>query len=136
MRRRLLLVALVAFLAPVPVGAAVSPTIRLTISHVVSHCHVWVLGSKQLGASTTVTLRPGGRLVIRTDDPMDFDYVQTAGPRLLLGPKRTYAGQSRTIVFRRPGVYRLRVKNVQTPEERGLVTLGPTNTLTLKVIVK
>jgi len=41
-----------------------------------------------------------------------------------------------SIVFRKVGIYRLEVTNVQTPEERGLVTLGDTNTLTLTVVVK
>jgi len=36
----------------------------------------------------------------------------------------------------RPGLYRLTATNVQTPEERGLTTLGETNTLTLTVVVK
>ena len=67
---------------------------------------------------------------------MDFDYIQTGGPRLALGNRRTYAGTSRVIFFRKAGVYRLRVSNVQTPEERNLVTLGETNTLRLTVTVK
>lgn len=136
MRRRLLLVALVALLAPVPAGAVVSPTFRMTIAHVVKNCHIWTTSTKQLGATTRITVRPGARVVVRIDCPMDFDFLQTAGPRLQLGNRRTYGGQSRTIIFRRAGVYRLRATNVQTPEERGLVTLGPPNTLLLTIIVK
>lgn len=136
MRRRLLLIALVTLLAPAPVGAVVSPTFRLTIAHVFKNCHVWTTSSKHVGASTKVVLRRGQRLVIRVDCPMDFDFVQTAGPRLQLGGPRTYAGQSRTIVFRRAGVYRLQATNVQTPAERGLETLGPPNALTLLVVVR
>ena len=34
------------------------------------------------------------------------------------------------------GVDRLRATNVQTPEDRGLVTLGETNTLILVVVVR
>jgi hypothetical protein len=67
---------------------------------------------------------------------MDFDYAQRSGPKLALGNRRTFAGDSRVIVFRKVGIYRLEVTNVQTPEERGLVTLGDTNTLTLTVVVK
>lgn len=136
MRRRLLLVAVVALLAPVPAGAVVSPTFRLTIAHVVKNCHVWATASKQLGASTRIGLRRGERVVIRIDCPMDFDFVQTAGSRLQLGGRRIYGGQSRTILFRRAGVYRLRATNVQTPAERGLETLGPPNTLVLTIVVK
>ena len=67
---------------------------------------------------------------------MDFDFAQTKGPRLALGDARTYAGSARTITFRKAGVYRLTATNVQTPEERGLVTLGEANTLTLTVVVQ
>jgi hypothetical protein len=137
-RRRLALTTLVAVVAVVaPTGAAAaSPTIRLAIAHVAQHCHVWRTSRKTLGASAKITVPRGTRLVIRSDCPMDFDYAQTGGPKLALGDRRTFAGSSRTIVFRKVGVYRLTATNVQTPEERGLVTLGEPNTLTLTVVVK
>jgi hypothetical protein len=47
-----------------------------------------------------------------------------------------YTGASKTLVFRKRGTYRLTAKNVQTPEERGLQTLGPPNTLVLTVVVR
>jgi hypothetical protein len=137
MRRARLVVALAAAVTVVAAPAGASPTVRLTIAHVVQNCHVWrnAKGST-LGPSTKLTVVRGTRVVIRPDCPMDFDFTQTKGPKLALGDPRTYAGQSRTIVFRKTGTYRLTVKNVQTPEERGLVTLGATNTLTLTVVVK
>jgi hypothetical protein len=116
-------------------GAAASPTVRLVIAHVAEHCHVWKTSTKTLGASTKIVVRTGTRVVIRSDCPMDFDFKQTKGPRLALGDRRTYAGSGRVIVFRKAGLYRLTVTNVQTPEERGLVTLGDANTLTLTVVV-
>ncbi|MGZ8694407.1 MAG: cupredoxin domain-containing protein [Gaiellaceae bacterium] len=136
--RRLALVALVAGLAlALPSGvAAVSPTVRLTIMHLVQNCHVWRNAKAVLGPNTKVTVKPGTRLVLRSDCPMDFDLAQTKGPKLALGDPRMYAGQSRTIVFRKAGTYRLTAKNVQTPEERGLQTLGPANTLVLTVVVR
>ena len=139
MTRRPLVTAVVAAALTVaaPTGAAaVSPTLRLTIAHVVRHCHVWRTSTKTLGATTKLVVRRGTRVVIRSNCPMDFDFAQTQGPKLALGNPRTFAGQSRTIVFRMRGLYRLTVTNVQTPEERGLVTLGETNTLTLTVVVK
>lgn len=137
MRRRLSLLLLAAALSlAAPAGAAaVSPTVRLTIAHVVRHCHVWRTSTKTLGASAKITVPRGTRLVIRADCPMDFDFVQTRGPKLALGNRRTFAGSARVLVFRKAGVYRLVVTNVQTPEERGLVTLGDTNTLVLTVAV-
>jgi hypothetical protein len=139
MRRKPLLIALAASvlsLAAPAGGAVASPTVRLAIAHVVSHCHVWKTSTKLLGPSTRITVTRGTRVVIRSDCPMDFDFAQTKGPRLALGDPRTYAGSARTLTFRKVGVYRLTATNVQTPEERGLVTLGETNTLTLTVIVK
>ena len=137
-RRRLVLaLAVVVLFAATPEGGAVAATtVRLVISHVVSHCHVWRTSTKTLGASARLVVKPGTRLVIRSDCPMDFDFAQTKGPPLALGAPRTYAGTSRVIVFRKAGLYRLTATNAETPEERGLVTLGDTNTLTLTVVVR
>jgi hypothetical protein len=133
-----LAVAIAAAVVALPVGgaAAVSPTFRLTIIHTVSGCHIWKLGTKSLGASTKLVVKPGAQLKIRPSCPMDFDFVQVSGPRLALGAKRTYAGTVRTIVFRRPGTYKLTVTNVQTSVEKDLETLGPDNTLSLTVVVR
>jgi hypothetical protein len=132
-----LAVLVLALVGGAPAGGAVaSPTVRLVIAHVVQHCHVWRTPTKTLGASTRIVVRPGTRVVIRSDCPMDFDFAQTKGPRVALGNARTVAGTARTIVFRRAGVYAFTVTNVQTPEERGLVTLGATNTLRLTVVVR
>jgi hypothetical protein len=117
-------------------GAVASPTVRLAIAHVAAHCHVWRTSTKTLGPSTKITVSRGSKVVIRSDCPMDFDFAQTKGPRLPLGNARTYAGSTRTITFRKAGVYRLTATNVQTPEQRGLVVLGEANTLTLTVVVK
>ena len=132
-----LVVLAAALWVPTPAGAAaVSPTIRLTIAHVARHCHVWRTSTRTIGASAKIMVVRGTRLVIRSDCPMDFDYAQTRGPKLALGNPRTFTGTSRVIVFRKAGIYRLTATNVQTPEERGLVTLGEANTLTLTVVVK
>ena len=122
-------------LAAGPAGAA-APTLRLTILHVVSHCHVWATASlRELGASTTLSVKPGTRVVVRPDCPMDFVFVQTKGPKVALGDPLTHAGTQRVLVFRRAGLYVFKVKNVQTPEEVGLQVLGEANTLTLRVRV-
>ena len=107
-----------------------------TVDEQASACDDLFAGLHLLGPATTLTVKPGARLVIRSDCPMDFDFLQTKGPRLQLGNARTYAGSTRLITFRTVGTYRLTATNVQTPEERGLVTLGKANTLTLMVIVR
>lgn len=138
MRKLALVLAVAAAAVALPVGgaAAVSPTFRLTIIHTVSGCHIWKLGTKSLGASAKIVVKPGAQLKIRPNCPMDFDFVQVSGPRLPLGAPRTYAGTVRTIVFRKPGVYKLTATNVQSATEQGLETLGPDNTLALTVVVR
>jgi hypothetical protein len=115
-------------------GVAASPTFRLAIVHAVRGCHVWSAGSVSRPAAK-ISLKRGTRLEIRISCPMDFDFSQTAGPKLDLRAPRTFAGTTRTIVFRKAGVYKLTAKNVQTSEEMGLQTLGPDNVLTLTVVV-
>ena len=138
MRRVALALGVLAVVVAVPTGgaAAVSPTVRLTIVHVVSGCHVWKLGRKVLGPSTKLTVARGTRLEVRPSCPMDFDVRQVAGPRIALGGSRIYAGTARTLVFRKPGTYRFVAVNVQSSEERGLPTLGPDNRLSLTVVVR
>ncbi len=138
MRRRYLVPAVAALaLLAAPSGiAAPAKTVRLSIAHVVSNCHVWRTPAKLLGPTLKLTVARGDRVVIRPDCPMDFDLAQTKGPRLALGDPRVYTGTSRTLTFRKAGVYRLTASNVQTPEERGLTVLGGTNTLTLTVVVR
>jgi hypothetical protein len=124
-------------LVAIPLGtaAAASPTVRLSIMHTVHGCHVWMT-TKVLGPSTTITVKRGTRLEIRPLCPMDFDFAQVAGPRLVLGNPRTLRGSTRTVVFPRTGVYRLTARNVQSPADVGLQTLGADNVLTLTVVVR
>ena len=111
-------------------GAA--STVRLGIVHAMRGCHIWSSSKKP---AATVRIPVGGRVVIRTDCPMDFDFRQVAGPKLSLGEPRTQAGTSRTIVFRKSGTYKLVVHNVQSPQDVRLETLGVNDTLRLTVIV-
>ena len=139
MRRRLLLVLLVgAALTAVPITLASTQasTLALSIVHTVRGCHVWSTGSQTLGPTATISLKPGAKLKIRGTCPMDFDLTQTAGPKLALGGTRVYTGTTRTLVFRKAGVYKLRAKNVQTSEEAGLQTLGEDNSLRLTIRVR
>ena len=58
-------------------------------------------------------------------------------PSPLTSPPLTgQSGSTRAIVFTRKGVYRLTARNVQSPADVGLQTLGPDNVLTLTVIVR
>ena len=82
MRRRFLLGALLGLTllaAPLGTAAAASPTVRLSILHTVHGCHVW-MSTKVLGSSTTLRVKPGTRVEIRPNCPMDFDFVADRGP--------------------------------------------------------
>jgi hypothetical protein len=137
--KRLLLGLAVAFAAlGIATGgaAAVSPTVRLTIVHAVQGCHMWGdVDGQALGRTRAISLKRGGRISIRINCPMSFDFVQLAGPRLALGAPRTFSGTARTIVFARPGVYRFKATNVETSAQQRLATLGTDNTLLLTVRV-
>ena len=136
--RRLTLVLLAALALVAAPGAAVaaSPTLRAQIIHTLRGCHVWSIAGKPPAPDAAVTVARGTRLAIRISCPMDFDVVKVRGPALALGPARFYTGTTRTIVFRRPGTYRLRARNVQSSEQVGLQTLGPDNVPTLTVVVR
>jgi hypothetical protein len=109
-------------------SALASPTVRLTLVHVMEGCHMWgKADGTPLAANYTLRATPGQKVEIRISCPMDFDLVQTAGPRVSLGgDARWRTGTAHTLVFKKKGVYRFRATNVQTPEERGLETMGPT----------
>lgn len=108
----------------------------MSIVHVLRGCHVWALGSKQLGPTAIVTVKPGTKLKLRVNCPMDFEIVQTAGPKVALGDPRFYTGSTRVIVFKKAGVYRFVGTNLQTSDEVGLETLGDDNSLKLTIRVK
>ena len=132
--RRSLALALVAIAwAGVPGSAqGAATTVRLGIVHVVHGCHIWSSTKKP---AATVKVPLGGRLVIRPDCPMDFEFHQVAGPKLRLGDPLTHAGTTRTIVFKKAGTYKLVAHNVQQPEDVGLQTLGVNDTLRLTIVV-
>jgi hypothetical protein len=126
-RRFLLCFVLAAAAAGAPTALA-SPTVRLTLVHVMEGCHMWgKADSTPVAANYTIRVKRGQKVEIRVSCPMDFDLAQVAGPKVALGPDpRWRTGTTHTLVFRKKGVYRFTATNVQSPEERGLETMGPT----------
>ena len=134
--RKVLLGVLVGLTLVLVPSAVASPTLRLSIIHVMRGCHIWgTADSRPLGATRTVTLKRGTRIEIRNSCPMAFDVSQVAGPKLAAGLGRWETGTTHTLVFARPGVYRLKAVNVQSSAEMNLQTLGPDNTPVLTVRV-
>lgn len=137
MRRLLLGLAVGLAAIAVPTATAASPTVRLALLHVMRGCHVWATAdSRPFGPQHTITVKRGTTLEIRINCPMSFDFTQLAGPKLALGNPRTYPGTLRKITFAKLGVYKLKATNVETPEQLGLETLGPTYTPVLTVRVR
>jgi hypothetical protein len=137
--KRLVLVSLAALaLVAAPGGAAVaaSPSLRTAIVHTLRGCHVWSIAGKPKGPSAAVTVARGTRMAIRISCPMDFELTQVRGRALALGPSTWQAGTTRYIVFRRAGTCKLRARNLQTPEEVGLQTLGADNTPMLTIVAR
>lgn len=114
--------------------AGPSKTVTLNIIHAVSGCHVWQT-THTLGASGTLTLPAGGKIVLRVSCPMDFTLTQVRGPKLALGDPTLHTGTTRTLVFVKRGTYVLRAVNLQTSEQQGLQTLSTDNVLRLTVKV-
>ena len=138
MKRLALALVGTATVVAVPGGVAVaaSPSLRTALVHTLRGCHVWSIGGKPRGPSATVTVARGTRMAIRITCPMDFELVQVRGPALALGASTFQRGTTRYAVFRRPGTYRLRARNLQSPEEVGLQTLGPDNTPVLTIVAR
>lgn len=136
MKRFLVCLLLIGAAAGAP-SALASPTVRLTLLHVMEGCHMWGnADSTPLAANYTVRAKVGQKIEIRISCPMDFDVAQVAGPKVSLGSDaRWRTGTTHTLVFKKKGVYRFTAANVQSPEERGLETMGPTATPSLIVRV-
>ena len=131
-----LVLAVAAIGVPTGAAAAVSPTVRMTIVHVVQGCHSWGdVSSNPLGPTRTISVKRGTHLQIRMNCPMSFDFAQLSGPALALGAPRSYPGTVRTIVFAKKGVYRLQATNVESSEQMGMTTIGADNVLVLTVRV-
>ena len=112
-------------------GAARPPAVY-EIKHFFRGCHVFVKNEKP---AISLRLRKGDRIEILDHDVMDFDVTQTAGRRVGLADPRLRRSEVRLLVFRKAGLYRFELKNVQTSEELGLQTLGQDNTLRIVVRV-
>ena len=131
-----LVLAVAAIGVPTGAAAAVSPTVRMTIVHVVQGCHNWGdVSGNALGPTRTITVKRGTHLQIRVNCPMSFDFVQLSGPALALGATRSYPGTVRTLVFAKKGVYRIQATNVESSEQMGMTTIGADNVLVLTVRV-
>ena len=110
----------------------------LIIRHQMRGCHAWSLGvSGAAKVSQTVWLKQGVHLGIGNNDVMPHRLVQVAGPRVSLpeGASMNSIGAMVEVRFPRAGVYRFTTKAGED-YSNGVHTVGPDNTLKLRVIVR
>jgi hypothetical protein len=131
-----LAVTVAALAVPAGVAVAASPTLRTALVHTLRGCHEWSIAGKARGPSASVVVAHGTRIAIRISCPMEFELTQVRGPVLALGASTFQPGTTRYVAFRKPGTYKLRARNLQTPEEVGLQTLGPDNAPTLTIVAR
>lgn len=108
-------------------------TVKLTIQHVVRGCHVWSDGSHR-SASMSLTLKRGQAIRITDMDVDPHRLVQVAGPSLRLHGHMMMGG-IQSVVFKQRGVYRLTTKTVEMGRMMDVKTVGPDNTLRLRIRV-
>ncbi|MEA2132997.1 MAG: hypothetical protein QOC68_906 [Solirubrobacteraceae bacterium] len=121
-----------------PAKAPATPaTTSLMITHIVKGCHTWAVGAgTPVAPSTTLHVAPSTTVVITNNDvmPQVLKSVSAAGA-VLTTPAMNRPGAKSTVALpKRPGVYTFTTK----PGEdyaKGIKTIGPDNTLKLKVIV-
>jgi hypothetical protein len=114
---------------------AAAPAHRtLTIQHVYRGCHTFSNG-KTRSPLMRLTLAPGGRLTIINADVDAHQLVERSGPAKLRLGGPMMMSHSRTVVFTRNGVYRLRTRTVDMPGMMEVETRGPDNILRVVVTV-
>ena len=110
----------------------------LIIRHQMRGCHTWSVGvSGAAKVSQTVWLKRGVHLGIGNNDVMPHKLVQLAGPRASLpdGANMNKIGAMIEVRFPKTGVYRFTTKAGED-YSKGMHTIGPDNTLKLRVIVR
>ncbi|MDH4101755.1 MAG: hypothetical protein OEW52_03510 [Thermoleophilia bacterium] len=109
---------------------------RLTIIHVQKGCHVWSSSGKGTpSAGVKVVLKRGQRLTVLNQDLDTHKLVRLAGPKVALG-KALSMNDRVTVAFRKPGVYKLRTKKMETPGMPEVETMGADNILAMLVVVR
>jgi plastocyanin len=106
-----------------------------TIDHVTRGCHVLTVNNGAQTTNATIHLAAGGSLRVQDNDVMPHQIVRVAGPQAqFVGAAMTHMGARSTVTFPTPGTYSLTTKAGED-YMKGIQTLGPDNTLRIKVIV-
>ena len=111
-------------------------TASVQIEHATRGCHTMIVDGTGPGSpSATIRLAAGGSLQIQNNDVMPHKLVRVSGPNAqLVTPAMNHMGARSTATFATPGTYSLSTKAGEDYTS-GIKTIGPDNTLRLKVVV-
>jgi plastocyanin len=121
-------------------GAAAAPSAprmaSVAIDHVTRGCHVLdVNGAGPGSPRATIRLAAGGTLRLQDNDVMPHQLVLRSGPAAtIVGADMSHMGAKSTVNFATPGTYSFTTKAGED-YIKGVKTLGPDNTIRLKVVV-
>jgi hypothetical protein len=119
-----------------PAPAQMPRSASVVIEHVTRGCHAMLVnGATQATPTATIRLGTGGMLHVTDNDVMPHRLVQLAGPAVgFTGAAMSHMGAQSTVMFPHAGTYSLTTKAGEDYSP-GIQTIGPDNTLRLKVVV-
>jgi hypothetical protein len=109
---------------------------NIMIDHVTRGCHTLAVNGANPGTpNATVHLATGGILHVQNNDVMPHRLVRVRGPQAtFVAAAMTHMGARSSVTFPTPGTYSLTTKAGED-YMKGIHTLGPDNTLRIKVVV-
>jgi plastocyanin len=116
-------------------AAPVRAPVQVMIQHVTRGCHSLTVNGAPPSPNASLRLAVGGKMVIQNNDVMPHRLVVQSGPPLhLVKALMGRMGASSTVMFPAAGVYHLTTKAGED-YMKGITTVGPDNTLKIKVVV-
>lgn len=121
-------------------GAAAAPSAprmaTVAIDHVTRGCHTLDINGGGPGSPhATIRLAVGGTIRLQNNDVMPHQLVLKSGPSAtIIGANMNHMGAKGRLTFATPGTYSFTTKAGED-YIKGVKTLGPDNTIRLKVVV-
>ena len=124
----------------VPIAVTPASTLpasaSIMIDHVTRGCHTLAVNGANPGApSATLHLATGGILHVQNNDVMPHQLIRARGPQAtFVAATMSHMGARSSVTFSTPGTYSLTTKAGED-YMKGIQTIGPDNTLRIKVVV-
>ena len=121
--------------APAAAAKTAPTSVSAEISHVARGCHTLSVNGGTPSPNQTIRLAVGGVLHVQDNDVMPHQLMMVSGPTAqLAGAAMNHMGASSSVTFPSPGQYVLTTKAGED-YTKGVTTIGPDNTLKIKVLV-